>query len=129
MFFDFLKMLGVALGVVWMCLIPWLYWLAPSGLLREIILGCFLPVMGFIPGFYAVSWAVQRPFRAFMVAVFGGMLVRLLFIGITFVLLVKLVQLHITSFLFSLIGFYILCLFVELYFVNSRIRYQEEMQA
>jgi hypothetical protein len=83
-------------------------------------------VVCFIPGFYAVSWAVQRPLRPFMIAVFGGMFVRLVFIGTAFVLLVSLVQLHVSSFLFSLIGFYMLCLVVELYFVNSKIRYRGE---
>ena len=63
-----------------------------------------------------------------MIAVFGGMLARLLLIGTAFTLLVKLAQLHVLSFLFSLIGFYMLCLAVELCFVNGRIRYQEEIQ-
>lgn len=128
MFFDFLKILGITLGVVWVLLIPLLYLLAQSVLMREIFIGCFLPVACFIPGFYAVSWAVQRPLGPFMIAVFGGMLVRLFLIGTAFMLLVKLAQLHVSSFLFSLLGFYTLCLVVELYFVNNRIRYREEIQ-
>jgi hypothetical protein len=125
MFFEFLKILGVALGVVWLCLILLLYWLAQLGFMREILLGCVLPVVSFIPGFYAIAWAMHRPVRPFMIAVFGGMLIRLFFIGIAFMLLVRITQLHVASFLFSLIGFYMLCLGVELYFVNSKIRYRE----
>ena len=128
MFFDFLKMLGIALGIVWVLLIPLLYLLAQSALMKEILIGCLLPVVCFIPGFYAVSWAIHRPFRPFMIAVFGGMLVRLFIIGTAFMLLIKLAQLHVSSFLFSLIGFYTLCLVVELYFVNNRIQYREEVQ-
>jgi hypothetical protein len=128
MFIDFLKMLGITLGITWALLIPLLYFFAQSVLIREVLTGCFLPVVCFILGFYAVSWAVHRPLRPFMIAVFGGMLVRLLLIGATFMLLVKLAQFHVPSLLFSLIGFYTLCLIVELYFVNNRIRYREEAQ-
>ena len=128
MFIDFLKILGLTLGIAWVLLTPLIYFLVPSMLIREVLIGCFLPVVCFVLGFYAVSWAVHRPLRPFMIAVFGGMLVRLLLIGTIFVLLVKLVQFHVSSLLFSLIGFYTLCLIVELYFVNNRIRHREEVQ-
>src|SRR5712692_2880765 len=116
MFFNFLKMLGITLSIVWILLLSVLYFLAQSMLLKEILIGCFLPVVCFIPGFYAVSWAVHRPFRPFMIAVFGGMLIRLLLIGTTFIFIVTLTQLHVSSLLFSLVGFYTLCLVVELCF-------------
>ena len=128
MFIDFLKILGITLGIVWVLLIPLFYFLAQSVLIREVLIGCFLPVVCFILGFYAVSWAVHRPLRPFMIAVFGGMLIRLLIISTIFILLVKLTRFHVPSLLFSLIGFYTLCLIVELYFVNNRIRYREEVQ-
>ena len=128
MFLDFLKILGITLGIVWVLLLPLLYLLAQSALIREVLIGCFLPVACFILGFYAVSWAVHRPLRHFMIAVFGGMLVRLLLISTIFILLVKLTQFHVPSLLFSLVGFYILCLVIELYFVNNRIQYREEVQ-
>jgi hypothetical protein len=128
MFVDFLKMLGIALGIIWALLIPLLYFFARAVLIREVLTGCFLPVVCFVLSFYAVSWAVHRPLRPFMITVFGGMLIRLLLIGATFVLLVKLAQFDASSLLFSLIGFYTLCLAVELYFVSNRIRCREEVQ-
>src|SRR5439155_17319746 len=128
MFFDFLKILGVALSIVWGLLISFLYFFEQSILLKEIFVGCFLPVVCFIPGFYAVSWAVDRPFRPFMIAVFGGMLIRLVFIGIGFVLIVTLTKLHVSSLSFSLVGFYTLCLVVELCFVKAKYNIDEEVQ-
>src|SRR5215467_684539 len=127
MFLDFLKMLGTILSIVWVLLILSLYFFAKSILFKEIFIGCLLPVVCFIPGFYAISWAFNRPFRPFMIAVFGGMLVRLLFIGTVFILIAKLTQLHIVSLLFSLVGFYTLCLVVELYFINTQIQRREEV--
>ena len=124
MFFDFLKTLGTTLSIVWVFLILFLYFFEQSILLKEIFVGCFLPVVCFIPGFYAISWAVDRPFRLFIIAVFGGMLIRLVFVGIAFILIVTLTKLHMSSLLFSLVGFYTLCLAVELYFVNSKIQHK-----
>ena len=124
MFFGFLKILGVTLSITWVLLILFLCFFEQLILLKEIFVGCFLPVVCFIPGFYAISWAVDRPFRPFMMAVFGGMLIRLVFIVIAFIVIVTLTKLHVTSFLFSLIGFYTLCLVVELYFVNSKIQHR-----
>ena len=128
MFFDFLKILGITLGIAWASLIPLLYLLDQAALVKEIMIGCLLPVVCFIPGFYAVAQALHRPFRPFMIAVFGGMLVRLLVIGTAFMLLVKFANVHVASFLFSLVGFYTLCLLVELYFINSRTQHREELQ-
>ena len=128
MFIDFLKILGITLGITWALLIPLLYFFAQAVLIREVLTGCLLPVVCFVLGFYAVSWAVHRPFRPFMIAVFGGMLARLFVIGAAFVVLVKLTPLHVTSFLFSLIGFYTLCLIIELCFVNSSMRHREEVR-
>jgi hypothetical protein len=127
MFLDFLKMLGIILSIVWILLISSLYFLAKSMLFKEILIGCFLPVACFIPGFYVISWAFKRSFRPFIIAVFGGMLARLLFIGTAFILIAKLTQLHISSLLFSLVGFYTLCLIVELYFINTNIQRREEV--
>ena len=121
MFIDFLKVLGVILTVVWVLLILLLYFLPRSMLFKEILIGCLLPVVCFVPGFYAISWAINRPFRPFLIAVFGGMLARLLFIGMAFILIATLTELHISSLLFSLAGFYTLCLAVELYFINSKL--------
>ena len=120
-------MLGTILSIVWVLLISSLYFFAKSIFFGEIFIGCLLPVVCFIPGFYAVSWAFNRPFRPFMIAVFGGMLVRLLFISTVFMLIVSLTKLHMSSLLFSLIGFYTLCLAVELYFINHNIQRREEI--
>lgn len=113
-------MLGTILTIVWASLVLFLYFLDKCALFKEILIGCLLPVACFIPGFYVVSWAVNRPFRPFLIAVFGGMLARLFFISMAFMLIATLTQLHMASLLFSLVGFYTLCLVVELYFINSK---------
>lgn len=127
MFLDFLKLLGLSLSVVWLLLFGWGYIFGHSVLQREIIIGCLLPVACFIPGFYAVSKTVEGSWKTFLVAVFGGMLIRLVCIATVFILMVMRTQFHVSTLLFSLMGFYILCLIVELYFVGRRISYKEGM--
>ena len=52
-----------------------------------------------------------------MQAFLGGMVVRMLVVGVILFLLVKFTNVHLTSFVFSLFGFYFLYLVIELYFV------------
>ena len=129
MFFAFLKLLGITVGLAWLILLLVLQVFAQQWALTELLIGCLIPVSCFIPGFYAIAWSAHRPFRTFMVAVFGGMLMRLVFIATIFVLLAKFTDLHIPSVLFSLVGFYTLCLAIELYFVNHEVRYLKEKVA
>jgi hypothetical protein len=121
MFVDFLKILGMTLGLAWLLVLGVSVFLMPSILLRETLIGCLLPVVCFIPGFYAVSQTVQSSWKMFLIAVFGGMFMRLVCIATVFMLLVMLTRFHVSTLLFSLVGFYTLCLAVELYFVSQRI--------
>jgi hypothetical protein len=118
--------MGITTGVTWGLLALPLYFLAEPMIVWGALAGCFLSALCFSAGFYAVCRAFHQSLRTLMIAVFGGMLVRLLLIGIIFVLIVTLTPLHPVSFLSSLLGFYTLYLVIELYFVNNRLRTQED---
>jgi len=103
-----------------------LYFLAEPMIVWGSLLGWVLSAICFTAGFYAVCRAFHRSFRVLMITVFGGMLARLLFVGVAFVLLMTLTSLHVVSFLSSLLGFYMLYLVIELHFINSRLQSREE---
>jgi hypothetical protein len=124
-FLTFVKILSIATGVVWVLLAPPLYFLAEPTIVWSVVGGCILSVVCFTVGFYAVCRTFHGSFQALMMAVFGGMLARLLFIGIIFVLVVTRTSLHVVSFLASLLGFYTLYLTIELYFVKTRLQSRE----
>jgi hypothetical protein len=124
-FLDFLKAIGVTTGVTWGLLALPLYFLAEPMIVWGALSGCLLSAFCFIVGFYAVCQTFHRSLHTLMITVFGGMLVRLFFIGTIFVLIVTLTPLHRVSFLSSLLGFYTLYLVIELYFVSNRLRTQE----
>jgi hypothetical protein len=54
------------------------------------------------------------------------MLARLVVIGVVMVLLLRLTDLSMVSLLSSLLGFYVLYLIVELYFVHTRLQSRKE---
>lgn len=118
--------MGITTGVAWGLMAFPLYFFADPMILWGILVGCILSALCFTAGFYAVYRSFQGPFRTFMIMIFGGMVARLFFIGAVFVLLVNLTSLHVVSFLLSLLGFYLMYLIIELYFVNTRLQSREE---
>lgn len=119
MFLTFLKIIGLTTGLAWIILLPWLYALDNPMVAWGVFAGWILPAVGVVGGFYAICWSFHGALRSFLIAVLGGTLVRLVLIGVTVLLLMKLTQLHVMSFLYSLVSFYVLYLTVELYFVNK----------
>jgi hypothetical protein len=121
-FLAFLKTIGITTGIAWCLLALPLYLLAEPMVVWGVLAGCILSALCFTVGFYTVCRSFRRSFQTLMITVFGGMLVRLLFIGAIFVLIITRTPLHVVGFLSSLLGFYTLYLVIELYFVYNRLR-------
>lgn len=85
------------------------------------ISGFLLSAFCFTAGFYATYRSFHASLNSLMIAVFGGMLARLFLIGAVFLVVVWWTPLHVVSFLVSLLGFYVLFLVIELYFVKQRL--------
>jgi len=118
----FLKGFCLVTAAAWLLLALPLYWIGKTAIVWGVLLGCFLPALCFVVGFYSMCRNFHRPLNKLMVAFFGGMLARMLFIGLAFFLILLLTQLHVVSLLTSLIGFYFLYLVLELYFINGRFK-------
>jgi hypothetical protein len=128
LFNHFLKWWLLLTVSAWVLLALPLYLLGEAKILWGTIVGCFLPALCFVVGFYSMCRNLHRPPNKLMIAFFGGMLARMLFIGLTFFLILRLTQLHVASLLASLFGFYVLYLVLELYFVNGRFKHIKEGQ-
>ncbi|ETX08150.1 MAG: hypothetical protein ETSY2_07055 [Candidatus Entotheonella gemina] len=115
-------------AIAWLLLALPLYFLGEAQILWGTIVGCLLPALCFVIGFYSMCRNLHRPLNKLMTAFFGGMLARMAFIGLAFFLILWLTQLHVASLLTSLFGFYILYLVLELYFVNGRFKHIKEGQ-
>ncbi len=123
LFYDFIRWFLWVTAAAWLLLAVPLYILGEPKILWGTIVGCVLPALCFVVGFYSVCRNFHRPFNKLMVAFFGGMLARMLFIGLAFALILLFTQPHVASLLTSLFGFYFLYLILELYFVNSRLKH------
>ena len=117
MFNSFLKVAGVATVVAWLLLAPLLLAFATPEVLWWAVVGCVPSALCFIYEFYTLSKADRQDMMSFMQAFLGGMVVRMLVVGVILFLLIKFTNVHLTSFVFSLFGFYLLYLVIELYFV------------
>ncbi len=126
MFLTFLKWMMAVTGIAWLLLALPLYILGESTVVWGVVVGCILPALCFVAGFYSIYRYFHLSLQKLMVVFFSGMLVRMLFIGAVLVLILLLTELHVISFLASLMGFYILYMILELYFVNSRLQRAEE---
>ena len=117
MFNSFLKVAGVATVVAWLLLAPLLLAFSTPEVLWWAVVGCVPSALCFIYEFYTLSKADRQDMMSFMQAFLGGMVVRMLVVGVILFLLIKFTNVHLTSFVFSLFGFYLLYLVIELYFV------------
>jgi hypothetical protein len=126
MFLAFLKVMSITTGIAWGLIAILLYYLANPVIVWGALVGWLLSAACFTTGFYAICRSFQQSFRVLMITIFGGMLARLVLIGAIFVLLVNLTSLHVTSFLVSLLGFYVVYLIIELHFVNSKLHCREK---
>lgn len=117
MFNRFLKVAGLATVLAWLLLAPLLYVLTTPEVLQWAVVGCLISALCFVYECHTLSKADQKDLMPFMQAFLGGMVVRLLVVGGVLFLLIKFTDAHLTSFVFSLFGFYVLYLVIELYFV------------
>ena len=117
MFNSFLKVAGLATVVAWLLLAPLLLAFATPEVLWWAVVGCVPSALCFIYEFYTLSKADRQDMMSFMQGFLGGMVVRMLVVGAILFLLIKFTNVHLTSFVFSLFGFYLLYLVIELYFV------------
>ncbi len=121
MYLDCLKIAGVITGIAWILIALPLYLFAEPQMIWGAISGFLLAAFCFIAGFYAIYRSFHASFNSLMIAVFGGMLARMVLIGAIFLLVVWWTSLHVMSFISSLLGFYVLYLVIELYFVKQRL--------
>lgn len=121
MYLKCLKIAGITTGITWLLIALPLYWFAETQMVWGAISGFLLSAFCFSAGFYAICRSYHASLNRLMIAVFGGMLARMVLIGAIFLLVVWWTSLHVVSFLASLLGFYVLFLVLELYFVKQRL--------
>ncbi len=128
-FGNFSKCIFFSTLGIWIVAIPlMLYFSLQPLMIKSTIVGCLIPLLCFVFGFYMILRSFYKNIHFFTSAVLVGMMARLLLIGVAIFLLLITKQLHLESFLVSLGVFYFLYLVIELYFVTQIQRLGKEYE-
>lgn len=86
--------------------------------------GAVLSTLNVVAGFLAIEYALDKSYTTFLKAVLGGMGIRMaLMLGIL-VLLIKLVGLHTVSLVISVLSYYVVYLFLEIFYIQKRLSHK-----
>jgi hypothetical protein len=101
-------------------LYPVLYYL-PNDMIISIACGASVSIINVLIGNYLIHYAINKPNRVFFKAIIGGLAVRLFFIGIALVCMVKVFKINILGLVISLFFYYFLFLVLEIMYLNKRL--------
>ncbi len=86
-----------------------------------VILGAVLSTVNVLLGYVAIEVSFEKSYTVFVRTVIGGMGVRLVLMLGLLALLVSVFQVHALALTFSLLGFYIVYLFLEVLFIQRKV--------
>ena len=116
-FSGFLKQVGlVLLGTAILGAYP-LYAYADDQIIWSIVVGAGICTVNVLVGCFAAVWSFPKPQQVFLKTVFGGMAIRMVAIGLSFFLLIKYANVHVSALTGGLFLFYVLFQILEIRFL------------
>jgi len=88
---------------------------------RSLILAPLVMGVNFAAGMFLIKKGFSASHATFMKVVFGGMGVRLLVLGAIIAAVIAHEKLNFMAFLIALLGYYIVFMFLEIWYVHSRL--------
>jgi len=89
--------------------------------LISVFLGSLISIVNVFIGYALIVYSIDKPNKVFFKAVLGGMVLRMFFIGIILVCLIKILSINIYGLVISLFFYYFLFLIMEVMFLNRRL--------
>ena len=86
-----------------------------------VILGATLSTVNVLLGYLAIEFSFDKSYTVFVRTVLGGMGVRLILMLALLALLVSTFQVHAMALTFSLLGFYVVYLLLEVLFIQRKV--------
>lgn len=93
----------------------------PYEVLFSVLLGCLISIINVIAGYYLIKYSIDKSNRVFFKAVIGGMAIRIIIIGISIVILIKIFDVNMFGLVISLFFYYFLFLGMEILFLNKKL--------
>jgi hypothetical protein len=88
------------------------------------IAGAVLSTLNVMAGFLAIEYAIDKSYTTFLKAVLGGMGIRMVLMLGILVLLLKPVGLHTVSLVVSVLSYYVVYLFLEIFYIQKRLSHK-----
>jgi hypothetical protein len=88
---------------------------------RAAAMGALLSTINVLAGYIAIEYSFAKSYNAFLKAVLGGMVLRLAFVLIALLFLIKVFEVHTVSLVTSLLGFYVIFLILEVLFIQKKV--------
>jgi hypothetical protein len=89
--------------------------------LISIVLGSLISLVSVFIGYGLIVYSIKKPNKVFFKAVLGGMVVRMFFIAVAIVCLIKIFNVNMYGLITSLFFYYFLFLILEVLFLNRKL--------
>lgn len=89
-------------------------------ILHAVVAGAILSTLNVLAGFLAIELSFEKSHTTFLKATLGGMGIRVGVMLVAIVTLVRLFGLHATALVVSVLGFYIVYLFLEIIYIQKK---------
>jgi hypothetical protein len=93
----------------------------PNDIIIGIACGAGISLINVLIGYFLIQYSIDKPNKVFFKAVIGGLVIRLFFIGIVLICLVKVFKINILGLVISLFFYYFLFLVLEIMYLNKRL--------
>jgi len=109
----------VVISIVFLLALIVLFVLTANSIVRDVAIGHFVSFTLFFFALITLQWAFLKSLKVFLGIVFGGMLVRFVFLGIVIFFLMRFTGVNMKYFAVSFALFYLIYQTVEIIFVTN----------
>lgn len=116
---QFFKYLGFVIVLFWILISYPLFKFADVGFIKSFITGFLISLFNSIFGFLIIKWGINKPNKEFVKLILGSVAIRLSLITSLIFALLKFLNFEIYGLVISLILFYFIFFFVEVFFLGK----------
>ena len=117
---EFIKQIGLVCVVVLAIGTYPIYAYSGVASLLGFVAGCGIGALNVLVGCLSAVWAFEKPHGVFLRTVLGGMLIRLIGVGLAFLLMIKYTHVDVLALTLSLISFFVGFQILEIRFLMRR---------
>ncbi|MBM4169366.1 MAG: hypothetical protein FJ215_09445 [Ignavibacteria bacterium] len=92
-----------------------------SSVRESVIVAAIVSIVNLLVGYAAIEYAFEKPHEAFLKVVLGSMTARLFVLAGLVLVLIKVIGFDALSLMIALLGFYVLNLALEVYYLQKKV--------